>query len=88
MYASGVFAYLDAGTASIVMAALAGGLAGVAVLFKMYYHKFLGIFSKKHRQTAEQAEADLLGVEIDPETGEPIAQDGAESVDDSSTPHR
>jgi hypothetical protein len=81
-----VFAYLDAGTASVIMAAVAGGLAGVAVLFKMYYHKFLGIFSKKHRRTAEQAEADLLGVEIDPETGEPIESDPTgRPQDDTST---
>lgn len=85
-----MFAYLDAGTASVIMAALAGGLAGVAVLFKMYYHKFLGIFSKKHRRTAEQAEADLLGVEIDPETGEPVAteatDDQADEAADETSP--
>lgn len=66
------------------MAALAGGLAGVAVLFKMYYHKVLGLVSKKHRRTAEQAEADLLGVEIDPETGEPVAQDDPEAADQTT----
>lgn len=79
-----MIAYLDAGTASIIMAAIAGGAAGVAVLVRMYWHKFLGIFSKKHRRQAEMAEGDLLGVEIDPETGEPIADDAAEGVDEHS----
>ncbi|CAN5912689.1 hypothetical protein BH23ACT2_BH23ACT2_10090 [soil metagenome] len=79
-----MFAYLDAGTASILLAAVAGGIAGVAVMVRMYWHKFLGIFSKKHRLKAEMAEGDLLGVEIDPETGEPVADDATEGVDQPS----
>jgi hypothetical protein len=69
---SPVLSYLDAGTGSMIIAALAGGVAGVAVLFKMYWNRFLGVFSKKHRRKAEVAQGDLLGVEIDPETGLPV----------------
>jgi hypothetical protein len=69
-----VLSYLDAGTGSMIIAALAGGVAGVAVLFKMYWNRFLGVFSKKHRRKAEIAQGDLLGVEIDPETGLPVDQ--------------
>lgn len=69
-----MFAYLDAGTGSMIMAAFAGGVAGIGVLFRMYGNKILGVFSKKHRRQAEVAQGDLLGVEIDPETGEPVEQ--------------
>lgn len=70
-----MFAYLDAGTLSIIGAALAGGIAGIGMLFRMYGNKILGVFSKKHRRRAEIAEGELLGVEIDPETGLPIEDD-------------
>jgi hypothetical protein len=79
-----MFSYLDAGTGSMIIAALAGGVAGVAVLFRMYWNRFLGVFSKKHRRKAELAQGDLLGVEIDPETGlaveEPIEGDPTDAV--------
>ncbi|HEX2577180.1 MAG TPA: hypothetical protein VHK88_12580 [Aquihabitans sp.] len=68
-----MLAYLDAGTGQMIVAALAGGAAGVGVLFRMYGNRFLGVFSKKRRRQAELAQGDLLGVEIDPETGEPVA---------------
>lgn len=67
-----MFAYLDAGTLSIIGAALAGGIAGIGMLFRMYGNKILGVVSKKHRRRAEVAEGELLGVDIDPETGLPI----------------
>lgn len=62
---------------SVIALAFAGGLAGIAVVIRLYWHKFLGIFSKKHRRMAEMAEGDLLGVEIDPETGEPVDPEAA-----------
>ena len=73
-----MFAYLDAGTLGMLSAALAGGAAGVLMLVRMYGNKFLGIFSKKHRRKAEVAEGELLGVEIDPETGLPVQTSSAE----------
>jgi len=54
-------AYLDAGTGSMIAAALAGGIAGVGVLFRMYGNRFLGIFSKKRRELAERERAELIG---------------------------
>lgn len=62
-----MFAYLDAGTGSMIAAALAGGLAGVGVLFRMYGNRFLGIFSKKHRERARESAAALTGA---PDTSE------------------
>jgi len=85
-----VFAYLDVGSLSLVGAAMAGGVAGIAMMLRMYGNKFLGLFSKKRRLKAEIAEGELLGVEIDPETGQPVDPEAAaaklgQAKDDSST---
>jgi hypothetical protein len=56
-----MYSYLDVGTGSMIMAAFAGGAAGIGVLMRMYGHRLLGVFSKKHRREAEAAQADLLG---------------------------
>jgi hypothetical protein len=55
-----MLSYLDPGTGSMIAAALAGGAAGLMVFFKMYWHRFLGVFSKKHRLQAEQVRAELI----------------------------
>jgi hypothetical protein len=56
-----MLSYLDPGTGSMILAAVAGGFAGFAVLMKMYWHRVLGVFSKKHRAEAEAAKAQLAG---------------------------
>jgi hypothetical protein len=56
-----MLSYLDPGTGSMIAAALAGGVAGLGVFFKMYWHRFAGIFSKKHRLAADEARAELIG---------------------------
>ena len=56
-----MYAYLDVGTGSMLMAAFAGGAAGIGVLLRLYGHRFLGIFSKKHRAQAEDPFGDLMG---------------------------
>jgi hypothetical protein len=56
-----MLSYLDPGTGSMIAAALAGGVAGMVVFFKLYWHRFLGVFSKKHRAQAEAARAQLVG---------------------------
>lgn len=55
-----VIAYLDAGTGSLVLAAIAGGAAGVGVLVKMYWNRTLGLFSKNRRDAADEAASELL----------------------------
>ena len=40
---------------------MAGGAAGIAVFFRLYWHRFLGIFSKKHKAQAEADFGDLMG---------------------------
>lgn len=82
-----MIAYLDAATGSMIAAAFAGGAAGVAVLVRMYGYKFLGLFSEKYRRKAEVQQGDLLGVEIDPETGQPVDPEAAaEALARSETP--
>jgi hypothetical protein len=60
-YALSMLSYLDAGTGSMLMAAFAGGAAGIGVLFRMYGHRILGVFSKKHKAQAEESFHELMG---------------------------
>jgi hypothetical protein len=57
--------YLDGASLGMFFTALAGGIAGVAVFCKMYWHRFLGVFSKPHRAQAEEAKAQLVGDSAD-----------------------
>jgi hypothetical protein len=43
----GLIAYLDAGTGSMLMQALAGGVAGVAVVGKLYWSRLKRVFSRR-----------------------------------------
>ena len=47
----------------MLAAALAGGAAGIGVLFRMYGNRFLGIFSKKRREQARRDTTELVGNE-------------------------
>jgi hypothetical protein len=60
-----MFTYLDAGTGSMIAAAVAGGAAGIGVLLRMYGNRILGVFSKKRRLQAEQDREALVGAEDD-----------------------
>ena len=59
-----MLSYLDPGTGAIFMTALAGGVAGFAVLVRIYWHRFLGVFSKKHRAKYEAATTELMGEDV------------------------
>ena len=48
-------AYLDPGSGSMLLQILLGGTAGLAVLLKLYWHRFLLLFGIQQPQTAEQA---------------------------------
>ncbi|MGH6865218.1 MAG: hypothetical protein ACREDO_03360 [Methyloceanibacter sp.] len=43
MTTSSAHAYLDPGTGSIILQVLLGGVAGVALAGKLYWHKFLSL---------------------------------------------
>lgn len=40
-------AYIDAGSGSMILQVLLGGIAGALVVIKLYWHKFLSIFKRK-----------------------------------------
>lgn len=45
------FAYLDPGSGSMILQLLLGGVAGVVMVIKLYWHSFLNIF--KNKKSAE-----------------------------------
>jgi hypothetical protein len=51
-------AYLDSGSVSMVVSAIVAGFAGIAVIIKMGFRRFLALFSPKQRAAlkAEKAE--------------------------------
>jgi hypothetical protein len=61
-----VIGYLDAGSGSMLLAAIAGGFAGIAVLVRLYWNRFLGLFSSRRRAAAAEAQAELMGTGSNP----------------------
>ncbi len=43
-------AYLDLASGSMILQLLLGGLAGLAVVIKLYWHKLLGLFGVKREE--------------------------------------
>lgn len=66
-------AYLDANSGSMIAAAVAGGLAGVAVVVKLWWRRVTGVFSPK-RRAAARAEA---AISAEGDTNVPNATDVA-----------
>ena len=54
-------------------AALVAGGAGLVVLVRMYWHRFIGLFSKKHRAQADELAEQLIGEHEDDETQDDAA---------------
>ncbi len=53
---SAILAYLDPGSGSVILQALLGGLAAVAVTFKLWWKRITGIFRRLERDEQEPAE--------------------------------
>jgi hypothetical protein len=55
-----VYAYLDPGSGSMFLQLLLGGIAGVAVILKLFWRKFTGLFGvgERDKQVSEQKESD------------------------------
>ena len=50
--ASDAHAYLDGGTGSMMLQLLLGGVAGVGVIVRLYWHRLLGVFGvRRHGPT-------------------------------------
>jgi hypothetical protein len=49
-------AYLDAGTGSMILQLLLGGVAGLAIAGKLYWYKFLALFGVKAKHSETPAE--------------------------------
>jgi hypothetical protein len=49
MSTSSAHAYLDPGTGSIILQLLLGGVAGVALAGKLYWHKFLSLLGVRRQ---------------------------------------
>ena len=59
---SPAYAYLDPGTGSILLQVLLGGAAGVAIVGKLYWHKFLGLIGAGgHAAKEEQLSGERSG---------------------------
>ena len=50
-------AYLDPGSGSMLLQLVLGGLAGLAVIAKLYWHRLLGLFGRQAPQ--EESESDM-----------------------------
>ena len=67
-------AYLDPGSGSMLLQVLLGGLAGIAVLLKMYWHRLLAWLGLEKGQQAETGANELPAqaeAAIDESSGQP-----------------
>lgn len=67
-------AYLDAGSGSMILAALAGGVAGIAVVFKTYWRRIVSVFSKSKRAEFEAEAAAKAAADAEADTGAEAAE--------------
>jgi hypothetical protein len=58
LFSSSAYAYLDPGTGSMILQVLLGGVAGLALAGKLYWHKFISLFGTKTNAEAELAESE------------------------------
>ena len=55
---SAAHAYLDPGSGSMLLQLVLGGLAGLAVIAKLYWHRLLGLFGMNTKQEESESETD------------------------------
>lgn len=53
-FENSALAYLDPGTGSMVLQLLLGGIAGVVVILKLYWSRFVGLFRGSAREESER----------------------------------
>ena len=59
---SAAFAYLDPGSGSMLLQLVLGGLAGLAVIAKLYWHRLLGLFGIHSQQQESDSETDAASL--------------------------
>lgn len=59
MSTTGAHAYLDPGTGSMILQLLLGGIAGLAIAGRLYWHKFLSLFGLRPK-LPQEAEAETV----------------------------
>ena len=52
-----IFAYLDAGTGSIIIQTIVGGIAAIGVVLRVYWSKVKNFFRRGDKTVAEPAPA-------------------------------
>ena len=55
---SAALAYLDPGSGSMLLQLVLGGLAGLAVIAKLYWHRLLALFGMHSQQEESDSETD------------------------------
>ena len=50
LFAPLAYGYLDSGTGAMILQVVAGGVAGAAVMVKMFWHRIKGIFGGRKVQ--------------------------------------
>lgn len=58
--ASSAHAYLDAGTGSMLLQLLLGGVAGLAIAGRLYWHKLLTLLGVRSRSGALEGQGESL----------------------------
>jgi len=66
--ATPAYAYLDAGSGSMLLQLLVGGVAGVMMAVKLYWRSIIGLFSRKSNSDGEANKNDAIP---DKETASP-----------------
>ena len=56
------FAYLDPGSGSMLLQLVLGGLAGLAVIAKLYWHRLLALFGMHSQQEESDSEIDSTSI--------------------------
>jgi hypothetical protein len=56
IFTHSAYAYLDPGTGSMILQVLLGGIAGLALVGRLYWHKLLVFFGARKDAEAELAE--------------------------------
>jgi hypothetical protein len=52
-----ILGYIDPGSGSLIVSAIVGGVAGMAVVFKMGWRRFVALFSPSARQRLKEERA-------------------------------